>query len=129
MDICGDSENSENCENNVKKRYISEKTKNIVLDKQYYRCANNPMNPAINLSDYLCLLWKYECGRFDESGYEFDHINEFCKTGNNELENIQALCPMCHSVKTKKFMKNKKFFTSCELNAGAAIMEIVARKR
>jgi hypothetical protein len=34
------------------------------------------------------------------------------------------LCPNCHSVKTRRFMKNKRTFTSTELDEGAALMEI-----
>jgi hypothetical protein len=105
-------------------RYISIEIKRAVLNRQGNRCSNNPYNPAINLSDYLCVLWKYEDGVFDNSGYQFDHINEFSKTGDNSIGNIQALCPMCHSVKTKKFLRNKKFFTSTELENGACLMEI-----
>jgi len=113
-------------------RYISQKTKTIVLDRQQYKCANNAHYPSINLSDYSCLLWRYQDGTFDQSGYEFDHIDEYSITNNNTLENIQALCPMCHSVKTKKFKNNRNFFTSTELANGAGMMEVdkvVKKKR
>ena len=118
MDICS-------AENVItKNRYISEKTKREVLLRQDNKCANNPWYPAINLSDYNCLLWKYEGGFFDASGYQFDHINEYSLDGNNSLNNIQALCPSCHCVKTKKFLNNKKYFTSTELGAGCGKMDL-----
>ena len=91
-----------------------------------------PHYPSINLSDYSCLLWHYQDGSFDQSGYEFDHIDEYSITNNNTLENIQALCPMCHSVKTKKFKNNRNFFTSTELANGAGMMDVdkvVKKKR
>jgi hypothetical protein len=105
-------------------RYISEKIKKSVLELQNYKCANNPNLPAANLHDYKCLLWICYDGHFDLSGYDFDHIEEFCKSQNNSINNIQALCPNCHSVKTKKFMKNKKIFTSCEMAEGRELMQI-----
>ena len=117
MEIC-DNEKTQT-------RYITIETRRAVLHRQDNKCANNPYNPAINLSDYLCVLWKYEYGNFDKAGCQFDHINEFSKTGDNSINNIQALCPMCHAVKTKKFLTNKKFFTSTELENGACLMEIV----
>ena len=58
-----------------------------------------------------------------KAGYTFDHIEEFCLTKNNNLTNIQALCPNCHSVKTKNFSKYKYIFTSIELEQGAGFME------
>ena len=45
-------------------------------------------------------------GCFDESGYEIDHIVEHSITNDDSLNNLQALCKMCHSVKTKRFMIN-----------------------
>lgn len=105
-------------------RYISEKTKKLVLEFQNYQCANNPIKPALNLHDYKCLLWICNHGLFDESGYDFDHINEHSITSDNSIYNIQALCPNCHRVKTKKFVKNKHIFTTSELAEGREIMDI-----
>ena len=63
-------------------------------------------------------------GNFDDSGYEFDHIDEFSITKNNDESNIQALCPCCHSFKTRRFRKNKGIFTTRELIQGTGPMEI-----
>lgn len=104
-------------------RYISESVKKQVLNRQNNRCANSPMRPALNLSNYQCLLWKCNDGYFDMAGCQFDHINEHCLTGDSSVSNIQALCPNCHSVKTKKFRKNKNLFTSSELNEGRECMD------
>lgn len=37
---------------------------------------------------------------------EIDHINE--KYWDNTLDNLQFLCPNCHSIKTKHYIENKK---------------------
>lgn len=59
------------------------------------------------LIPYLdCLDMKQ--GIFNEAGYEIDHIKEFSISHDNSEENLQALCPICHSFKTKKFMNNLK---------------------
>ena len=110
-------------------RYISQKIKKLILEIQLYKCANNPNNPALNLSDYNCLLWICYDGVFDNSGYEFDHINEYCISKDNSIDNIQALCPYCHSVKTKKFMKQKKDFTTIELHNGRSHMDTGENKK
>jgi 5-methylcytosine-specific restriction endonuclease McrA len=107
-----------------KSRYISKRDIKTVLLTQSNKCCNKPDKPAVNLRGYNCLLWKYQDGTFDESGYEMDHINEHCATSDNTLKNLQALCPNCHSVKTRRFMKNKRTFTSTELDEGAALMEV-----
>lgn len=58
-----------------------------------------------------CPLWhsnKSNPGNFDEAGYEIDHIVEWSLTQNDNTDNLQALCPTCHKVKTKRFLINKK---------------------
>jgi hypothetical protein len=111
-------------DNNIKRKYLSEKDKKTILTNQEYKCANSIINPALNLKDYQCLLWLIQDGYFDKAGYQFDHINELCLTNNNSLDNYQALCPNCHAVKTNKFRKNKNIFTSEELDNGCGIMEV-----
>ena len=86
--------------NENKKKYICREVKDMVLKNQQYKCANS-------IKDYNCLLWMINNGNFDESGYQFDHINEFCLSSDNTVNNIQALCPNCHAVKTKRFMGDK----------------------
>ena len=105
----------------MNKRYISVKIKNEVLINQNGKCANNTF---INLHGYKCLLWKYQNGNFDEAGCQYDHINEFSLTNCNDKNNIQALCPSCHSVKTRVFMNNKRQFLSKEIIDGKCIMDI-----
>ena len=114
------------------RKNITQKKKEIIVSRQNNKCANNPYTPAINLSDYKCPFWIYNNGNFDESGYDIDHIEEFSITHNDDLENLQALCHNCHSVKTKKFMKCKAQFTSYNIQCGANPMEIdkpIAKKR
>lgn len=53
----------------------------------YGKLANNPYKPALNLSDYKCLLWI--C--YDDAEYEFDYISEHSITGDNSINNIQTL--------------------------------------
>ena len=106
------------------RKTITQKTKDLIVNRQYNRCANSPLKPALNLSDYMCPFWIYNNGVFDESGYAIDHIDEVSITSNNELENLQALCHNCHAVKTRKFKINKTVFTSTQLHQGAGFMEV-----
>ena len=102
-------------------RYISINTKKNVLVKQNYKCAT--------IKNYDCLLWKVNDGLFDEAGFEFDHIDEFSRTKNNNEDNIQALCPNCHTVKTKRFQNCKNLLTTSQINMGGGLMEIDGVKK
>src|ERR1044071_3370307 len=95
----------------MSKRKVSESMKKSVAGRQFYKCANSPGSKVLGTSDYKCPLWEKEGsnkGSFDESGYEIDHIVEHSISGNDNIENVQALCKMCHSVKTRIFMRTKK---------------------
>jgi 5-methylcytosine-specific restriction endonuclease McrA len=67
---------------------------------------------------------------FDESGMQIDHIIEVKHGGTNEITNLQALCPCCHAVKTRRCAKQSWTFTSPEIDSGRAHMVIdIKRKR
>lgn len=90
----------------TKRYHLKESTKKLVAGKQKYKC-NNKSNSKI-IENYDCPLWSKNDGSFDESGYEIDHIVEFSISKNNDINNLQALCHSCHSVKTKRFFSNYK---------------------
>ena len=87
------------------RKNISDATKRYVAGKQLYKCANKKNITLIGLEGYKCPLWYSDNnGSFDESGYDIDHIVEYSLTKDNSVHNLQALCKICHSVKTKKYM-------------------------
>ena len=90
-------------------RHLSEAIKKKVAAKQHFRCANRPGVNIKGLNDYECLLWKSDDlkGSFDGSGYQIDHIEEFCISRNNDINNLQALCHNCHAYKTADFQMNR----------------------
>jgi hypothetical protein len=100
-----------------KRPYIPQYIKNTILRRQNGKCANIPMRPALNLQDYICLLWQTNDGKFDEAGYNIDHIVEYSDSYNNHISNLQALCPNCHAVKTKRFMAQKLIDGKGRLNS------------
>lgn len=85
-------------------------------------CANSPFKPATGCKNYICPMWIYNGGRFDESGFHIDHILELSHGGKNSVDNLQALCPSCHAVKTKRCSKQKWDFTSAEIDDGRSHM-------
>lgn len=94
-------------------RKVTLAMKKQIAGRQYFTCNNKPNSNLLGLENYECPLWsssKKNAGNFDESGYEIDHIVEWSVTKNDDLNNLQALCPTCHKVKTKRFLmdKNKK---------------------
>lgn len=89
--------------------FLTESVKKRICGKQYYKCANKPGLNLTGLELYICPLWNQNGdnkGSFDESGYNIDHIEEFSINQNNDESNLQALCIMCHAVKTKRFLSN-----------------------
>ena len=92
------------------KRKVTESQKKNIAGKQFGKCANNNSSTLKGLETYDCPLWEKENnkGSFDASGYDIDHINEHCLTGDDSDENLQALCLSCHRVKTKKFNSRPK---------------------
>ena len=85
-----------------KSRNISNSVKMGIAHRQNYTCANFINNTII---DYKCPM---NGKRFDQSGFDVDHIVEFSITQDNSLSNLQALCLLCHRVKTNRFVGNRK---------------------
>ena len=65
---------------NNKKRNVTQTIKKYVASNQLWKC-----NYCKNLLD---------------ASYEVDHITPLYKNGNNEINNLQALCRNCHGKKT-----------------------------
>ena len=92
-----------NCSNSHRVQ-LSKAKKFHIAQIQNFKCANDPKNKSI---EYDCLLWKYEKGKFDNAGYEIDHVIEVAEGGGNDENNLQALCSSCHKVKTRDYMKKR----------------------
>jgi hypothetical protein len=91
-------------------RKVSESVKKRIAGKQYFKCANEPGKQLIGLEGYECPLWQIEGprkGTFNEACYEIDHIKEHSITHDDSEPNLQALCLMCHAIKTRRFMSNR----------------------
>ena len=88
-------------------RKLTESMKKHIAAKQNYRCANEPGKKLERLENYQCLLWKLDGinrGIFDQSGYQIDHIVEYSQTHDDSENNLQALCPNCHSFKKQEIL-------------------------
>lgn len=92
------------------REHLSESIKKQIAGQQFHKCANGPDIELYRLTNYQCPLWisPLHNGVFDEAGYDIDHIEEYSLTQNNAMDNLQALCKNCHSVKTKRFMNKHK---------------------
>lgn len=90
-------------------RNINDKIKKLILQRQDNKCANKKGSDLIGLKDVVCPVWDSNTYKGDISNnYEIDHIKEFCISHDDSPENLQALCPCCHSVKTKQFNQKCK---------------------
>ena len=75
----------------LKRRALSASSKNSIAARQGHKCAL--------VSGYDCPL---RGATFDESGFHVDHIVELVDGGTDDQDNLQAICPACHSVKTQR---------------------------
>ena len=64
------------------KRNVSESKKKYIASNQKWQCAH--------------------CHNLLDNTYEVDHIIALYRGGNNELNNLEALCRNCHGKKKKK---------------------------
>jgi len=62
------------------RRNVSQPIKKYVASKQKWRCSG--------------------CHTLLDHTYEVDHIIPLFKNGNNDVSNLQAMCPNCHAKKT-----------------------------
>jgi len=89
-------------------RTLDETDKKRVAASQDFRCNNKPGANLKGIGDYKCKLWLSNGGSFDKAEYEIDHVVEWSVSKDDSDANLQALCPLCHRVKTIDFSKNKK---------------------
>jgi 5-methylcytosine-specific restriction enzyme A len=65
--------------------------------------AKEKRNVSGKMKKFIGAQQKWECAQckktLDET-YEVDHIVRLADGGNNEANNLQALCPQCHRTKT-----------------------------
>jgi 5-methylcytosine-specific restriction endonuclease McrA len=66
----------------------------LTAARQQWKCAN-PYGS--------CLLHRLGDGTFDEHGlFEVDHVEPYASSFRNDRFNLQALCPACHSSKSRR---------------------------
>ncbi len=88
-------------------KYVSDKIRQNVMEKQNGKCANTPTSNLNFIGDFECPCWQTEGskkGKFIKGKFELDHIMESSVGGTNEEHNVQYLCLYCHDEKTRNFM-------------------------
>lgn len=107
-----------------KRRTLSASLKSSIAASQSHICSG--------VDGYACPL----SGKtFDQSGFQIDHIVELADGGTDDVSNLQALCPSCHSVKTqlsarkrKSKKSSKSVSVSSKAAAAAAVLEAISGK-
>ena len=83
-----------------RKRKVSESVKKEVAHRQNYRC--------------------YKCDQMLPPTFQTDHIIPHSISNDDSLENLQVLCPNCHSLKTQRenvrIIKFKSLLSKCPEN-------------
>ena len=88
-------------------RSLSASQRKKIAERQRNKCANQPGSHLAWIESYECQLWRGRNGKFDLASYEVDHIIPFAVSGDNSDENLQALCALCHRVKTANQKQDK----------------------
>lgn len=78
-------------------------------------CEKKPQRKLSRAHRYeIAYTQKYKCNHCTillEPNFEIDHIIELCDGGFDEIDNLQALCALCHSKKTRfARLKRDDFF-------------------
>ena len=71
---------------------ISGERKLYVAGLQRYRCAN---------PHGTCPLWKCGDGTFGPEGWDVDHKEPWSTCMRNDVASLQALCGICHNLKSR----------------------------
>lgn len=77
----------------IQRRKINDKERNDILHRQDYKCTN---------PDGMCTLPHQ---KIQGNSFDIDHIVSLALGGADTNENLQALCPGCHDLKTRKDRK------------------------
>jgi hypothetical protein len=84
----------------TKQRKLSESLKKIIAHREEYKCAH--------------------CKVLLPPSFQIDHIIPYSISNNDDNNNLQALCPNCHSLKSQRenlrIYKYKKLFDICPSN-------------
>lgn len=72
----------------VKRRRLTQSARNAIAASQCFKCAN-PTRTCPLRGENLTLI------------FDVDHVVPLCEGGSDTLDNMQALCPTCHAVKTR----------------------------
>jgi hypothetical protein len=80
---------------------------NALAIKEYVKqCTKRVQKRAYSTSHRIEIAYKskYQCNMCKmllPPTFEVDHIIELCDGGKDEYDNLQALCPNCHALKTR----------------------------
>lgn len=72
----------------VKRKGNSKNIREKIANKQGNKCANDRNSDIPHMNDQ-CKLWKFGDGKFDEAGYEIDHIIEHSVGGSDKEKNMK----------------------------------------
>jgi len=64
-----------------------------VAANQNFRCAGDKNE---------CARWALDHGVFGQEAFEIDHKIALSNGGSNHISNLSALCPACHTLKSRK---------------------------
>lgn len=78
---------------NTKRRSIHWCKKLHVAARQNFRCATTLKSS--------CPRWQLDNGVFGAEAFEVDHIMPYSSSGDNSVENLRALCPACHAIRSR----------------------------
>lgn len=112
--------------------FVTDAMEKIVVDKQNFKCANKPGKNICGMTDYKCPLWqsnRFYQGEFDELGYEIDYITKCDSIDDDNVNNLQALCKVCYTIKTERFLMKDEKNKKCKSSDGVISNEKSKKKK
>ncbi len=64
-----------------------------VAARQNFRCAT--------VDRTSCPRWLLDNGVFGHDAFEIDHVTPHSAGGSDDVDNLRALCPACHAIRTR----------------------------
>tara|TARA_B110000046_G_C12995294_1_gene399771 strand:+ start:1401 stop:1727 length:327 start_codon:yes stop_codon:yes gene_type:complete len=64
-----------------------------VAASQNFRCGGDKKR---------CIRWVVDDGVFGPEAFEIDHKTPLSKNGTDSIDNLIAICPACHAIKSRE---------------------------
>jgi hypothetical protein len=91
--------------------YTGESQSVLFLRALNAMCTSRRINPPQAMKEAILERQRGVCALCEDPGTEFDHVTPLCLGGSNSIDNMRALCSLCHSEETDRLSVAGKYHT------------------